>query len=270
VRIISLTSSNTEIVTSLGCGHDLVGVDSNSDWPAHLLAGLPRLGPDLRIDLVALERLEPDLVISSLSVPGMERVVDGVSARGLRQLVLDPISWTDVLRDIQTVADALGVPERGQALVCEMETRVLELRGTLPAVSRPSRVMIEWWPKPVIVATRDSWVTDMLAVLGAVNAFAGIPKRSSPITTAQGLEAAPELIVCSWCGVKKLRPELIQRRAGWEQVPAIQNARVVCVPESGLGRPGPRLLEGLEGLANALRTLDSLPVGNHGVHGQGV
>ncbi len=267
MRIVSLTSSNTEIIASLGCGQDLVGVDSNSDWPANLLAGLPRLGPDLRIDLAALERLEPDLVISSLSVPGMELVVDGVSARGLRQLVLDPISWTDVLNDIQTVADALGVPDRGQALVRDMKTRALELRGTLPAVSRATRVMIEWWPKPVIVATRDSWVTDMLAMLGAVNAFAGIPARSSPITTAQGLEAGPELIVCSWCGVKKLRPELIQRRAGWERVPAIQNARVVCVPESGLGRPGPRLLEGLEGLANALRTQHSLPIENARLHG---
>lgn len=255
VRVVSLTSSNTEILVALGLGDLLVGCDSNSDWPMNLVSRLPRLGPDLKIDLDALERLEPDLVLSSLSVPGMERAVDGVAARGLRQITLDPVSWDDVQRDVLVVARELGVTDRGEAVVLGMQSRVLELRSSLPAFHRPPRVMVEWWPKPVIAAARLSWVTGMLEALGAVNAFARIEKRSGVLTTTDVLEAAPDVITCSWCGVGKLRPEVIQKRVGWAGVPAIVNGTVFAVPESGLGRPGPRLLEGLEALAAVLRSV---------------
>ncbi|MEW6422483.1 MAG: cobalamin-binding protein, partial [Deinococcota bacterium] len=59
--------------------------------------------------------------------------------------------------------------------------------------------------------------------------------------------ARPDLIVCSWCGARKLRPEVIEARG--------LGVPVVCVPESGLGRPGPRLIEGARQIAAALRGL---------------
>ncbi len=254
-RVVSLTSSNTEILAVLGLGQRLVACDSNSDWPMKLVARLPRLGPDLSIDLDALERLEPDLVLSSLSVPGMERVVDGVAARGLKQVTLDPVSWDDVLQNLLDVARELGVPERGQTVVNGMRSRVLELRAGLPVFARAPRVMVEWWPKPAIAAARRSWVTGMLEALGAVNAFSHVDQRSASFTALDALEAAPDAITCSWCGVRKLRPEVILNRAGWERVPAVLNGMVFAVPESGLGRPGPRLLEGFEALTGMLRSV---------------
>ena len=50
MRVISLTSSNTEIVSLLGLGASLIACDSNSDWPIDLVSSLPRVGPDLQID----------------------------------------------------------------------------------------------------------------------------------------------------------------------------------------------------------------------------
>ena len=47
--------------------------------------------------------------------------------------------------------------------------------------------------------------------------------------------------------VRELRPEVIEARG--------LGVPVVCVPESGLGRPGPRLLEGARGVAAALAGL---------------
>ena len=62
--------------------------------------------------------------------------------------------------------------------------------------------------------------------------------------------ARPDLIVCSWCGAKRLRPELIEARG--------LGVPVVAIHESGLGRPGPRLIEGARHLHTAL---SALPVG---------
>ena len=76
MRIVSLTCSNTEIVWALGAADWLVGVDDHSDFPAEVVSRLPRVGPDLDIDVERVRALAPDLVLASLTVPGHERIVE--------------------------------------------------------------------------------------------------------------------------------------------------------------------------------------------------
>ena len=75
MRIISLCPSNTELVHYLGLTQYLVGVDDYSDWP-NSIKSLPKLGPDLNINIDLVESLKPDLVLASLSVPGMEKTLN--------------------------------------------------------------------------------------------------------------------------------------------------------------------------------------------------
>ncbi|GMA13682.1 cobalamin-binding protein [Deinococcus metallilatus] len=242
MRLASLTSSNSDILAALGAAPWVVAVDNHSDAPG--LDGAVRVGPDLNIDVQAVRVARPDLVLASLSVPGMERVVEGVRAAGLRTLVLDPVSVPDTLRDIREIGAATGLSERAEALAADLDA---ELRGLARVYPRPPRVLVEWWPRPIIAATRESWVTDLLATLGAVNALGERPGRSTPLTLEEVRAARPDLIVCSWCGARKLRPEVIEARG--------LGVPVVCVPESGLGRPGPRLIEGARQIAAALADL---------------
>lgn len=239
MRLASLTSSNSDILAALGVADWVVAADSHSDAPG--LEGARRVGPDLTIDVAAVREARPDLVLASLSVPGMERVVEGVRAAGLPTLVLDPVSVPDTLRNIRDIGTAIGLPGRGEELAGRLEADLRDLARVYP---RPPRVLVEWWPRPIIAATRDSWVTDLLEGLGAVNALGDRPGRSTPLTLEEVCSARPDLIVCSWCGAKRLRPEVIEARG--------LGVPVVCVPESGLGRPGPRLVEGARQIAAAL------------------
>ncbi|WP_102128069.1 helical backbone metal receptor [Deinococcus planocerae] len=239
MRLASLTASNSDILAALGVAGRVVAVDHHSDAPG--LEGAVRVGPDLNIDVGAVCSARPDLVLASLSVPGMERVVDGLRAAGLPTLVLDPVSVEDTLRDIREIGAAVGLPERGDSLAARLEAELGALARPFP---RPPRVLVEWWPRPIIAATRDSWVTGLLETLGAVNALGDRAGRSSPLTLEEVRAARPDLIVCSWCGAKRLRPEVIEARG--------LGVPVVCVPESGLGRPGPRLIEGARAISAAL------------------
>ena len=248
MRIVSLACSNTEIVAALGMGHTLVGVDDHSDHPPALVRDLPRLGPDLDIDIDAVAALRPDLVLASLTLPGHERIVEGLAARGLRHTASDPQSLADVDRDIVDIAARLGVPDRGRALVARMHARLPQ---------RPSAgvaVLVEWWPKPVIVPGARSWVSELIARAGGVNPFADRDVRSTPITDAEATDAAPEVVVISWCGVPlaRYRRDVVQRRAGWAGVPAIASDAIVPITEAYLGRPGPRLVEGYDALCRAI------------------
>ena len=78
MRVFSHTCSNTEIVCALGCAQLLVGVDSDSDYPPEVVAGLPKTGRDLEgpqmdppIHLVLTE-VEADI----FRVTGRARMLD--------------------------------------------------------------------------------------------------------------------------------------------------------------------------------------------------
>lgn len=253
VRIVSHTCSNTEIICALGCADLLVGVDADSDCPPDVVTKLPKLGRDLTLDVAAVRRLAPDLVLTSLTVPGHERVVAALEAAGLQTLVCDPQSLDDVYSDIRRIAAALGVTGRGAALVASM-------RSAMPAVTpqgeRP-RVLVEWWPKPVIAAARHSWVNDIIWLAGGRNPWSAVDAKSVPLEYADAAAQQPQLVVMSWCGVKveHYRADKVRTRPGWNQVPAVTHDRIVPISEEFLGRPGPRLVEGYRKLRAAIAAI---------------
>jgi iron complex transport system substrate-binding protein len=253
LRIVSHTCSNTEIVCALGCADLLVGVDDDSDHPPDVVGRLPQLGRDLSLDIARVAALQPDLVLTSRTLPGHEGIVTALEAAGLATLTCEPLRLADVYTDIQRIADALGVPARGAQLVDTM-------RAAMPQAPRravPPRLLVEWWPKPVIAPTRDSWVTDVIALAGGDNPFAARPGKSAPLDDAAIVAAAPDAIVMSWCGVPlaKYRAEVVRRRPGWAPLQAVRTGQIHAVSEAFLGRPGPRLVEGYRALR---RIVDAL------------
>lgn len=253
MRVFSHTASNTEIVCALGCAETLVGVDADSDYPPEVVARLPRPGRDLGLDADAVLALGPDVVLTSLTVPGHEKVVDALRERGLEVLVCDPVTLADVFEDIRRIALALGVPARGERLVADMDAAMPPVE---PAGARPP-LLVEWWPKPVIAPARHSWATDLIARAGGRNPWGEHDAKSVPLETEQIVTAGPEAVIMSWCGVKveKYRADVVCRRSGWETIPAIAADRIHAVSEAYLGRPGPRLVEGyrqLRGIVAAI------------------
>jgi iron complex transport system substrate-binding protein len=224
----------------------LVGVDDHSDYPAEVVIKLPRIGPDLDVDVERVKQLKPDLVLTSLTVPGHERIVEALQKARLPLLVLEPISLEDVYRDIMLIAGALGVDERGRELV----ERIREQAGTVIESALRPKILVEWWPKPVIVPGRHSWVSGMIDLAGGTNPWAHRDCKSTPVTHEEVTAVAPDAIVLSWCGIApgKVRPDIVARRESWRSLPAVASGRVFCVPEAWMGRPGPRLIEGLRAL----------------------
>ena len=80
----------------------LIAVDDFSDWPESINR-LPRLGPDLSIDMDKVESLKPDLVLASLSVPGMEKNIDELKKRKIPHIILNPQSLNDIADDLLLV-----------------------------------------------------------------------------------------------------------------------------------------------------------------------
>lgn len=253
MRVFSHTCSNTEIVCALGAGATLIGVDADSDHPPEVVASLPKPGRDLDLDVSAVIALKPDLVLSSLTVPGHERIVDELRAAGLRTEVIDPVSLEDVYSSVHRIAQLLGISTRGEQLVREMRAAMPQA----PRPAQPPKILVEWWPKPVIAPGKQSWVTDMIELAGGVNPWGARDVKSGEISTADAQATPPDAIVMSWCGVKQenYRADVVLRREHWGEVRAIRERRVLPVTEAFLGRPGPRLVEGYKALRKIVESL---------------
>jgi iron complex transport system substrate-binding protein len=254
MRIVSLACSNTEIVTALGRADWLVGVDSHSDFPPSVVGRLPRVGPDLEIDIEKVAKLEPDLVLASLTVPGHETVVEGLEAAGLPHLTLAPTSLDEVYADILEVARRLGAEERGRQ---EVEGMRRELEAPAPDTHAP-RILIQWWPKPTIAPCGRSWANQVIRAAGGANPLSGEDRPSRPVEDEEVARLAPDAVVLSWCGVEpvKYRPDVVYGNPAFREIPAVRRGRVFIVPEAYLGRPGPRLVDGvraLRGVVGAVR-----------------
>lgn len=251
MRLVSLTCSNTEIVCALGCGDALVGVDDYSDYPEDVLEGLPRVGPDLGVDVEKVASLDPDLVLASLTVPGHEKVVAALEEAGLPFVAPSPESLEDVYRDIRDIGEEItrlgrDVREEAERLVDQMRREIQPRQDT---ETRP-RILVQWWPKPVIVPGRRSWVTDLLDAAGGVNPLGTEDVLSRPVPDDEVRELNPDAVVLSWCGVEpeKYRPDVVYRNEAFHGLAFHDRRCVRSIPEAWLGRPGPRLVEGYRAL----------------------
>jgi iron complex transport system substrate-binding protein len=257
MRVISLCPSNTEILFALGAGPEVVAVERWSDYPP-AAASLPRVGTELDVDVELVRALEPDLVLASLTVPGMERVVAELARSGLPHLVLDPHDLKGIFRDIEGVGRAIGRQREAADLIARLREEIAAAARLNSSRRRPARVYLEWWPEPLIAPGARCWTREMIQIAGGRSLFAERECRSGRVESAEVVARDPELILLCWCGTPRDRidPAVLQLRHGWDGISAVKHAQVYVVEEGWYGRPGPRVTLGIRQLAEWITAFD--------------
>ncbi|MDN4072377.1 cobalamin-binding protein [Fictibacillus terranigra] len=253
MRLISICPSNTELVDYLGLTEQLVGVDDFSDWPERVRS-LPRLGPDLSINMDMVEELKPDLVLASLSVPGMEKNVEELKRRNLPHVVYNPTTLEDIAEDLKDLGSRTGVEKRAVSLVSQYKEIINEYQTFAAGIKEKKRIYWEWWPKPVFTPGRQNWLTQISHLSGAENVFEDVELASVRTTWEDVIQRDPDEICIAWVGVRKqkVKPELLEKRPGWSELRAVKEKKVHILEEHLFCRPSPRLIDGLHKLHQVL------------------
>lgn len=206
--------------------------------------------------------MRPDVIITqsqcevcAVSLRDVEQALCGWLESGPRVVSLEPNCLADVWEDIAQVAEALGDAERGKQLVERFQARidavVAQIR-TLP--ERPTVACIEWID-PLMAA--GNWMPELVETAGGRNLF-GEAGKHSPWMTWEELRAKdPDVILVLPCGfdIPRSRQEMpaLMQKPGWADLRAVGNARVYLADGNQFfNRPGPRLVESLEILAEIL------------------
>ena len=298
-RIISLLPSATEIVGALGLADCLIGRSHECDFPSGVaqlpvctapkidVAGtsgaidrrvkeLVELGLSVyRVDADGLRALAPDLIVTqsqcevcAVSEEDVEAAVaDWVVGQRPRIVSLKPDALSDVWRDIQNVAVAAGVAERGADLVDGLQARMRKIQEAAAAAPTRPRVACVEWIDPLMAA--GNWMPELVELAGGENLF-GVAGQHSPWMEWDALKAAdPDVIVVLPCGfdMARSRSEMpaLTAQPGWQELAAVRTGRVFITDGNQFfNRPGPRLVESLEILAELLHP-DRFSFGHEGV-----
>jgi iron complex transport system substrate-binding protein len=237
----------------MGLTSNIVGVDNYSDWPVEI-NGLPRLGSDLNIDISAVEALQPDLVLASLTVPGMEKNIAGLKERGLPFITLNPKSLSDIGDNMLEVGNATGQDVIAQAAYRKYYTLLEQYAEFGRKIEERPLLYWEWWPKPVFTPGGANWLTEISNIAGGCNVFADDERASVQTDWEDVRKRNPDYILLAWVGVmeKQVKPELLKQRPDWPELKAIKDKRVIVMEESLYCRPSPRLILGIQKLGALL------------------
>lgn len=298
MRIISLLPSATEIIFELGIQADLVGVTHECDYPLDaktkpvliescLGADHHRL-PASEIDRIiretikkgegvyrfksgALEQARPDLVITQAicdvcAVP-YQFVAQAIEKLQTKPgiLSLDPQDLTGILTNIRQVGEATGTIDKAGEVVDALEERIGDVAGKTRNIAdkdRPRVGVIEW-TEPLYAA--GHWVPEMVELAGGIDVLAKAGEPSKVVEWATVLAKKPEILIVAPCGydLSRARGELnnLTSRPEWKTLPAVAAGRVFLMDANAtLSRPGPRIVNGLEELAQMIHP-ELFPIG---------
>jgi iron complex transport system substrate-binding protein len=254
MRLISICPSNTELAAYLGLTSSLVGVDNYSDWPEDIQS-LARLGSDLNIDMDKVEALKPDLVLASLSVPGMERNIEELKKRNIPFVIVpNPKTLTEVGESILFVGEVTNTTDKANQLIKKYNRIIEKYQSLSKQVQNPASLYWEWWAKPIFTPGATNWLTEISKLAGGRNVFEDMAQASVKTEWEEIVQRNPDVICVIWVGVQKekVNPKVILKRPGAEQMEAIKNNQLFILEEPLFCRPSPKLLMGLCKIASIL------------------
>jgi len=280
VKIVSLLPSATEIVFALGIGDQLAGVSFECDYPeaARMLpavcgtaldveskraadidaevSALVAMGePIYRLDNTRIRAIRPDVILAQdlcrvCAVPS-GAVQDALDVIGCHAEVvsLDPNRLEDVIDCIGRVGRATGTEPVADDLMSSLRQRLAAGRRRVTGRPRP-RVFVLEWPDPPFNA--GHWVPDMVEAAGGAPVLASAGQPSRRVSWEEIGSETIDLTVFSPCGFD-LDGAVDQADAflGRPERPGL--GRIVAVDANAyFSRPGPRVIDGVELLAELL------------------
>jgi iron complex transport system substrate-binding protein len=250
-RIISAAPSNTEIIAGLGLAGRLIAIDPYSNDIAGVRPGLLEVDffyPDAE----AIIGLAPDIIIANEinNFGAADSPFKPLVDVGIRVVQIPTsTSLQGIYNDIVTIAEVLGVKQKGEVLAGDLEAEVNKIAETGKTVRDRKKVYFEISPAPYMVTLgAGTYLNEMIETIGAVNIFSDQAGWFTPSAEAI-LERNPDVIFCMTYHGGEDPAKAVLNRKGFETVNAVREGRVYPVDGNAAGRPSQNIISALKQMA---------------------
>src|SRR5262245_23225982 len=250
-RIVCLTEETVETLYLLGEQDRIVGVSGYAVRPPQVRREKPRVSAFISADIPKILALEPDLVLAFSDLQA--NIVADLVRAGVAIHVFNQRDVAGILAMVRTLGAIVGAAERAEQLARGFEQRLADIAPTPRPAAKP-KVYFEEWDEPLISGI--GWVSELIEIAGGEDALPKLRLHQAAkdriILPDVVREAAPDVILASWCG-KKVVPDRIRQRPGWSEIPAVRNSRIVEIKSPLILQPGPAAMtDGLDAIVKAL------------------
>jgi len=285
-RIISLLAAGTEIVCELDLEAQLVGRSHECDYPESILnvpvCSSAMLDPNAnsleidrqvkgiltdalsfyQIDPDLIKTLKPDIIITqtqcevcAVSFSDVEKALENLLDYPVEIISLEPDNLNAIFRDIKTVSEVLGVPERGADLLERMQERLDLIKHKLKFITQKPTVACVEWLEPLMMA--GNWTPEMVEIAGGQSVLAQSGKHTPAVEWIDMFEADPEIIIVMPCGfdIERTLKEMdtLLQQPYFRDLQAVKNNQLfIADGNQYFNRSGPRIADSVEILAEII------------------
>lgn len=285
MRIVSLLPSATEILFAIGLGDQVVGITHECDYPPEVRSRMiltrclfdsGSMSPDQIDNAVKtlaregrslyemndelLAEADPGLIITqelchvcALTSQEVERALARLK-RKPKVIRVNPKLLDDVFNDMLDIAEAAEARPQAEVILRRLQSRVRKIAPASLLSDRPTVGCIEWLDP---LWRCGHWVPEMVRLAGGNEVLAEVGKPSRTLHWEELQQKDPDIVILMPCGY-----DLGKTRRGfqevcgkytWARLRAYQNGQLCAVDaNSYFSRPGPRLVDGLELLAEII------------------
>ena len=242
IKIISLSTTHTEIIQSLEAENTLVGVDAFSevDFPVEVIDAYT-------VTAEELVPLNPDIVIIAFDFNG---IVEGLKAQEINYVLLPPAkNLDDVYAQISTIGDIVNKKNEASSTIRDMKLEINRIinNSNYQDVNVYHEIGYSYG---IYSVNSESLIGEIYNLLGVTNIAnseedpygSGYPALSEEMV----IESDPDFIVV---GHSDYLNKDLSIRDGWGDISAVQNSRVVFLDDTLASNWGTTTLQLVEVLA---------------------
>lgn len=236
-RVLSLVPSGTETLVAIGAAERIVGRTDFDTDPA--VAHLPSVGGGLDPSLETLVSLRPELVIAwdADKSPGLR---DRLDQMGIAVLSLRVRDTTDVFSTIRRVGHMVGRDSASAALSERIRADLREVERSVAGRPAPTVFYVVWNDPPMTMGP-NTFIAQVLDLAGGRTLFPDIEQDWPQVAMEEIVRRQPDVVILPVGEKRAHSVQGLRKTAGWRELRAVREGRVVEVPADLMNRPGPHL-----------------------------
>ena len=241
-KIISLSPSATEIFYAVGAGSQILAVDNLSNYPANApVSEISAFEPSVE----AILAKKPDLVLLSIDSTKAPQIRNALVKLGIPVLMEKaPATLKDVYAENTLLA---RVTDRQAGAVKLNASMAKSIKDILAKAKKSSKIRIfHELDDTYYSVTSNTFIGKVYKDFGAVNiadAAAGADNSGYPQLSAEYLLKSDPQVIFLADAQYGVTADSVSKRAGWSQISAVKNKKIVELPADIPSRWGPRLVD---------------------------